>query len=298
VKRVVGVSLGSSRRDLRETLTLLGHEVELRRLGTDGDVARAAALIRELDGQVDALGLGGLDLYVYVDERRYTLRQAARLAAQAKATPVVCGAGLKGSLERRVVQELGRRLRLQNKRVLMVSAVDRFGMAQALAGAGAVVRYGDLAFVLGVPYLVRSLVLVRGLSYVLLPVVTQAPIHWLYPTGDAQEQEARPNDFYRRAYAWAEVIAGDWHLIRRYLPERLDGKVILTNTTTKENVTLLRERGAAWLVTTTPRLNGRSVSTNVLEAAFVAVTGGKLLNPAELSGYVAESGLSGTFLEL
>lgn len=136
----------------------------------------------------------------------------------------------------------------------------------------------------------------RALARVLLPVVRHAPISWLYPTGEAQERG--DTGTFSRFYAWADVIAGDWHLIRRYLPERLGGKVILTNTTTPENVALLRERGAALLVTTTPRLNGRSVATNVLEAAFVAVTVGKRLRPAELSGYVAESGLKGTFLEL
>ncbi len=136
----------------------------------------------------------------------------------------------------------------------------------------------------------------RALARVFLPVVRHAPISWLYPTGEAQERG--DTGTFSRFYAWADVIAGDWHLICRYLPERLGGKVILTNTTTPENVALLCERGAALLVTTTPRLNGRSVATNVLEAAFVAVTGGKRLRPAELSGYVAESGLKGTFLEL
>lgn len=298
MKRIVSVSLGSSKRDLCEPLLLLGHEVELQRRGTDGDVALAGRLIRELDGQVDAIGLGGMDLYVYVAGRRYTLRQAAQLAARAKRTPVVCGAGLKGSLERRVVGELEHRLGLQGKRVLIVSAVDRFGMAQALAEFGSELRYGDPAFVLGLPYLLRSPLTVRGLAYVTLPFVLQAPMNWLYPTGRDQERDVEPRAFFRRAYAWADVIAGDWHLIRRYLPARLDDKIILTNTTTAEDTELLRARGASWLVTTTPRLNGRSVSTNVLEAAFVAVTGGKPLSPAELAGYVAESGLKGTFLEL
>ncbi len=297
VKRVVSVSLGASGRDLCERLTLLGEEVVVERRGVDGDLGRAAALIRELDGQVDAIGLGGIDLYLDVDGRRYVLRDAARLAAQAKTTPVVCGAGLKGSLEPRAVAQLDKKLGLQTKKVFVVSAADRFGMAQALAETGADVHYGDLISILDVPLPLRSLTTVRGLARVILPVARYAPISWLYPTGAAQEQ-SEPAGRYTRLYAWAEVLAGDWHLIRRYLPERLDGKTILTNTTTAANVALLRERGAARLVTTTPRLRGRSIPTNVLEAAFVAVTGGKLLRPAELSGYVAESGLKGTFLEL
>ncbi len=271
----------------------------MQRRGVDGDLGRAAALIRELDGQVDALGLGGIDLYLQVGKMRYTLRDAVRLAAQAKRTPVLDGSGLKASLEKRVVERLHAEVGLQNKKVLMVSAVERFGMAEALTETGARMRYGDLIFILNVPLPLRSLTTVRGLARALLPVALHAPISWLYPTGAAQEQgSGRFSSLYTSFYAWAEVIAGDWHLIRRYLPERLDGKTILTNTTTTANVALLRERGAARLVTTTPRLNGRSLSTNVLEAAFVAVTGGKPLPLGALAGYVAESGLAGTFLEL
>ncbi len=300
MKHVVSVSLGSSKRDFLEVLNLLGVAVEVRRLGTDADVKRAAALIRALDtgvhGPVDAIGLGGLDLYFYVGDRRYTLRQGARLAAQAKATPVVCGAGLKRSLERVVVEKLNYRIPLENKRVLMVSAVDRFGMAKALTQTGAKVAFGDLAFALGIPKLVYGVRQLRMLAAVLLPVITKLPISLLYPTGSAQEQGRKLSPFYERIYGEADVVAGDWHFIRRYLPERLDGKIILTNTTTQNDAELLRQRGASLLVTTTPRLGGRSVPTNVLEAAFVAVTGGKLLSPEELSGDVAESGLSGTFI--
>ena len=275
----------------------------MRRLGTDGDAKRAVALIRELDGgvhgPVDALGLGGLDLYFYVGDRRYTLRQGARLAAGAKKVPVVCGAGLKGSLERRVVQELNCRAQLSGKRVLMVSAVDRFGMAEALTQTGAKVSFGDLAFALSIPKLVYGVRQLRVLAAVLLPVITKLPISLLYPTGAAQDKESKAlKPFYQKIYDEADVIAGDWHFIRRYLPEYVTDKIILTNTTTKSDAELLRQRGASLLVTTTPRLGGRSLATNVLEAAFIAVTGGKLLSPKELSGFVSESGLNGTFTQL
>ena len=298
VKRVVSVSLGASGRDFCERLTLLGQEVVVERRGVDGDLKRAAALIRELDGHVAAIGLGGIDLYLGVGKTRYVLRDAARLAAQATRTPVLDGGGLKAGLEKRVVERLHAEVGLGDKRVFMVSTVDRFGMAQALAETGAQMHYGDLVSILDMPLPMRSLTTVRGLARVILPVARYAPISCLYPTGAAQEQvSGRFSSLYASLYAWAEVLAGDWHLIRRYLPERLDGKTVLTNTTTAANVSLLRERGAARLVTTTPRLGGRSIPTNVLEAAFVAVTGGELLSPSALAGYVAQSGLNGTFLE-
>ncbi|HHS97273.1 MAG TPA: quinate 5-dehydrogenase, partial [Chloroflexi bacterium] len=49
MKRAVSISLGSSTRDKRVALTLLGEEITLERIGTDGDVQRAIQLYNELD---------------------------------------------------------------------------------------------------------------------------------------------------------------------------------------------------------------------------------------------------------
>ena len=76
MKHVVSVSIGSSRRDHRVEMELLGERVCIERRGTDGDLGRAAQLIRELDGKVDAIGLGGMDLYIFAGGRRYVLRDA------------------------------------------------------------------------------------------------------------------------------------------------------------------------------------------------------------------------------
>ncbi|MCX7682555.1 MAG: quinate 5-dehydrogenase, partial [Anaerolineae bacterium] len=65
MKRAVSISLGSSTRDKKVTLTLLGQEITLERIGTDGDVAQAIRLYRELDGKVDAFGVGGIDPVSY-----------------------------------------------------------------------------------------------------------------------------------------------------------------------------------------------------------------------------------------
>ena len=62
MKNAISVSLGSSVRDKKGQITLLGEIVELERRGCDGDIPRARALFKELDGQVDALGVGGIDL--------------------------------------------------------------------------------------------------------------------------------------------------------------------------------------------------------------------------------------------
>jgi hypothetical protein len=50
------------------------------------------------------------------------------------------------------------------------------------------------------------------------------------------------------------------------LPDDLTGKIVITNTTTAENVEQFRRRNLHILVTTTPRLGGRSFGTNMMEA--------------------------------
>ena len=275
---VVSVSLGSATRNTDQVVTILGEQVHLERRGTQGDFEAARDLIASLDGKVDAIGLGGIDLFLPVRGRRYYFRDARRLAAAATRTPVVCGAGLKNSLERAMVQALAERVDWRGRRVLMVSALDRFGMAEELVSQGAEVLFGDFIFSLGIPIPLHRLGTLHALATVLLPVFVQLPFRWLYPVGATQETETTSERF-ARFYAGAEVIAGDWHYIRSYAPSDMGGKTVLTNTTTETDVAFLRERGVRTLITTTPRFDGRSVGTNLLEAAFVAIEGG----PGELA---------------
>ena len=55
------------------------------------------------------------------------------------------------------------------------------------------------------------------------------------------------------------------------MPDDLSGKIIVTNTTTAKNVEELRKRNLHILVTVTPRLEGRSFGTNVMEATLLAL---------------------------
>ncbi len=285
-KRVVSVSIGSSKRNSRVELSLesLGETFILERIGTDGSWEKAIELVRELDGQVDAFGLGGADLYVYAGRRRYTFRDSQRLASAAKKTPMLDGSGLKHTLERNAVRLLESEIGWKNKKVLIPSAVDRFGLAEALDEVGARTLYGDLIFGLGLPIPIYRLSLLQKLAYILLPIVTQLPFEWLYPTGEKQEKQIR--DWRQHYFQWADLVAGDWHFVRRFMPDQMRGKVILTNTTTPEDVEFMRARGVSKLVTTTPRLEGRSFGTNVMEAFMVALAGKYPLSEGDYLEYI------------
>ncbi len=274
MKRVVSVSLGSSRRDHKVIIELLGEKLEISRVGTDGDFDRALQLLRELDGQVDAIGLGGIDVYLFVRQKRYAIQDGLKLMEAVKVTPVVDGSGLKNTLEREVVKILARETDLLKKgaRVMMVSSVDRFGMAEALAEVGCDMTFGDLVFTAGIPYAINTMEELEEIANKLLPEITKMPFHLIYPTGKKQESqdEAKVKKF-ARYYHNADIIAGDFHLIRRFMPAGMSGQTIFTNTTTSSDIAFLKEKGVGTLVTTTPEYGGRSFGTNVMEAALVAI---------------------------
>ena len=132
--------------------------------------------------------------------------------------------------------------------------------------------YGDIIFGLGLPFPIHSLKALIGAARLIAPVASQLPFEMLYPTGAKQETSVeRFNEYYQNA----DIIAGDFLFIKRYLPRTLMNKIIITNSVTKEDVFLLKDRGIAQLSTTTPELNGRSFGTNVMEAVLVALAHGK-----------------------
>lgn len=292
MKRIVSVSLGSSKRNHAATTQILGEDVTVERIGTDGSIEKAIAMIGELDGKVDAFGMGGTDLYVYAGGRRYAFRDSRRIAAAAVKSPMVDGSGLKNTLERRVVHYIDKNLMpLKGKRVLMVSAVDRFGMAEALDELGADIVFGDVMFGLGLSIPIRKFSTLTVVAKALLPIITQLPFKWLYPTGSKQEQRQVKFEEY---YQWADVIAGDWLFIQRHMPDRLPGKLILTNTVTPENIEFLRQAGVSTLVTTTPNLGGRSFGTNVMEGLIVATAGKQAdeMTPADYEAWLDQVGFT------
>jgi hypothetical protein len=270
MKRAVSISLGSSVRDHKVVIKLLDQEISVERIGTDGDLERAMALYMELDGQVDAFGVGGTDLGLQIKDRYYPLRAAQKMVSGVKKTPVVDGGGVQSVLERQIMQTVEAEIgdAIAPKQAMITVAVDRYDMAISFDQVGYETVYCDLMFGLNIPIPLRGLANLRRLARVLMPVVGRLPMSLIYPTGEKQH-EIVPK--YEKWYQWASVIAGDFNYIKRHLPDRLDAKVVVTNTTTAADVELLKARGVRYLVTTTPRFEGRSFGTNVTEAALTAV---------------------------
>ena len=298
MKHAVSISIGSSTRNKVVEVELLGELVRIERIGTDGSMEKAAQLYRELDGKVDAFGVGGTDIGLTVGEKYYPLYSMKPMIRYIKQTPCVDGAGLRNTIEIRIAPFLDEKIGgyIKDRKVLITAGVDRWDMSMSFTNAGYECVFGDLMFGLGVPVALRSISAVKRLAAIMMPVVGRLPFEWIYPTGEKQEKRIPK---YEKYYQWATVLAGDCHYVKSHMPDRLEGKVIATNTTTPEDVELFRQVGIKYLVTSTPVLDGRSFGTNMMEAALIAAAGkGRKLTHPELSQMLDQLGFQPTLQEL
>jgi hypothetical protein len=300
MKRAVSISIGSSKRNKAVEVTLLGENVSIERIGTDGDMEAAALKYKELDGKVDAFGVGGTDLGALVDGKWFPLYSVQPMVRFVKKTPLVDGGGLKNTLENRAPAfldvKIGDYINSRGRKVLVAVGMDRWGLSKSFVEAGYETIFGDFMFGLDLPIAIRKISQLKTLGNLLMPIVGRLPFEWIYPTGEKQEKRTPKWEKY---YAWATVIAGDCHYIKRFMPDDLTGKVIVTNTTTPEDVEAFRKAGVKYLVTTTPVLDGRSFGTNMMEAALVAVSGkGRPLTWPELTEMLDTLGFEPQLQEL
>jgi hypothetical protein len=305
MKRAVSISIGSSKRDKTVEVDILGECVRLERIGTDGDLKRAARLYEELDGKVDAFGVGGGLLGLMVGGRWYTMHSLMPLVKGVRHTPVVDGTGLKMTLEHQAVLEVDQQLHryIPQRKALVMTAVDRWGMAKGALDAGYQVTFGDLIYSLGLPIPLYSEKAVCAMTAAIAPVICRLPFQWVYPIGESQNHR---KPAFVKYFQEADVILGDCHYVWKYMPDRMDGKIIITNTTTHEDVEFFRRSGVRFLATTTPVYDGRSFGTNMMEAAILAAAGRK--EPVDysrpgnyfswMSGMIKQLGLAPQIQEL
>lgn len=295
MKRAVSVSLGSSKRDKSVKVDLNGQEILVERIGTDGDLAKARQMYLDLDGRIDAFGVGGVDLYLRLDEKEYPLHAALKLVSGIRQTPLCDGRGLKHTLERRVFELAKPRLgEVRFKQAFIPVAIDRLGLAEAVAEVAERTVFGDLMVGLGVPLPIYGIPAFKRVARVMLPFVSHFPMSMIFYGSDGAEQEPK----YTKYFEESDLIAGDFLFMRKYMPDDLSGKTIVTNTTTEDNIALLKECGAKRVITTTPRFDGRSFGTNMNEAMLTAYAGkGRRLSDDELNALIDELGLKPTVID-
>jgi len=154
MKRAVSISIGSSKRNKAVEVQLLGETVSIERIGTDGDMEAAALKYKELDGKVDAFGVGGADLGTYIEGNFYPYHSVQKLTRYIEKTPVVDGGGLKNTLENKapsfLEKTIGGYINSCGRKVMLPMGLDRWGLSKNFVEAGYETTFCDWMFALGV----------------------------------------------------------------------------------------------------------------------------------------------------
>ena len=272
MKNVLVINLVEA--ETEEQVEFLGQQIELISRGCRGDGARAAALIAEYDGNVDAIALDGLPLELHLGAAHRPHTVGAGLRSVATETHVVDGAGLRAGLERWAVILADRAEPgiFEEKRILMTPGLNHSGLAQALERRGSTIRYADPFIYFGLPdlYGVGRRNTLERFGPLTLARLADAPFRRIQPQAGAAH--------HRRAgapFKWADVIAGDIGAIRRYAPQTLTHKTIVVEHATTADLDDLRARGVSIVTTLMPSLDPTDTlgrwSAAVIEAVLVAL---------------------------
>ena len=268
MKQILVIHLGDG--ESVETVSFLGQDVSIKRLGCHGDADQARALITAHDGQVDAIGLEGLPAQLKLGGVSHPHSIGLSLPTVATSTPVVDGSGVRGGLERWgvILADRAQPGIFSEKHVLVVPGLNHGGMTQALYRHTHNLRYADPLVYFALPDLpgVGSR---RTLDQAATPTLEQlkdAPFRRLFPQAGAPgtPRAVAPFD-------WADVIAGDIGAIRRYAPAQLKRKTIVVESAAEDDIADLKQRNAAIVVTLMPALGSRGELGRWSSAAFEAV---------------------------
>ena len=101
----------------------------------------------------------------------------------------------------------------ERRKVLLTSAMDRLGMAQALYKAGCDVTLGDFLFVLNWPLPLKTLKSLALAARMIGRSLVRLPFSML-PTGERQGKQTAAGKYFLEN----DIIAGDFHFIRQYMP--------------------------------------------------------------------------------
>jgi predicted amino acid dehydrogenase len=242
--------------------------IEWDTLAAEPDLEHIAARIVTALTNYDAVALEGIfasfNIAGHVYRHHYVWKM---LGIDQHGDRVSDGSGLQATLERYLVSQAAIELEdaIRHKHILFLSGLNRWGSADVLSRYSERMTFGDMlyGFRLGIP--IKSFGAFVKAAGRLARAAGRTPANWYWPSA----RKSRPlMPRFQRYFRNADVIVGGMSYFRRYMPDSLQGKVIITNIHCEADVELFAERKASVVVSLTPVIDGVYVPLPVLEASF------------------------------
>ena len=277
MKNVIGISLGSSSLDFDFNTHLLGTELRVRRLGTDGSLAGAEKLLRQWDKRdsrnkgADAIGLGLLRDSHRLGAARQGAQDRQRLRGASKRLTPSDGARLGDIFLEWTVRHTQAALGhyFDNARVLFFSGLAQHKLATTLAEYSDNLQFADPLLQLGVPKLLGSLTALN-----LYATGAHQVANWSPPRLVPPELMRQWTHFVlRKALQKATVVVAPAHELDDFGLEELAGKTVITANVNDERLAHFKDCGVHLVVDGAPVFEGRVLGPELFDAMIQAATG-------------------------
>ncbi|MEM8859716.1 MAG: hypothetical protein AAGD96_15425 [Chloroflexota bacterium] len=265
-----------------EILTLFGNPIEIHHFQFEGDFDQLQQQIIVLSEKFDAIAINGVSSRLRLGSRSVQLPDIEELKSDNNNIPILDGSILQPSLERwgvRMAHSIEPGI-WANKRIYFVPQLNHTGMVETLGHYTNVFKSADqYLFVADQSKSSSSLLPTNKQKQFsekdLLDHISQQDLKQIFyePSNLLIELSKQ----FESDFSWADVIAGDSHLILKSAPQNLASKTILVPFITADEVSEFRNRGAEIIVTAVPNLshdinNLARHSTSVIEACFTVIS--------------------------
>jgi len=304
-KQILHLHLGKDPTPQPATLTFLGETFHIHSIGTGGEMATIEQMIQcaDSDDQVDAIALDGITGQLEMGRERVNHIYADRLEAAARQKPVVSGQGVRGAFERwavRLINEAEPGI-FTRKRVLFAPSLNHSGLADSIAAFTEQRRWAEPVIYFDLPSATTGEAAMRQITSRILNVVHDKPFRRIFPQAGIPGRSRSQTPF-----GWAQIIAGDIPAIRRYAPQTLQGKTIVAEAATPEEVNDLRQRGVVTLITTMPPVGPDGLDPSqparwpaaVLEACMAALLDHRARRESDYLNLLAELNWKPSIIDL
>ena len=268
MKKVITVTLGSSKKDFEFKTRFLGQEFSVQRLGADRDSSKAWELMRRQQANADAIALSDTVDHYHVGLRTVVNKESQRLMQVVTRVPVTTGASLRRLLQVRAVRHVQKELGhyFNNNLVLFLSGMRNYDMAVALSEYTRNLSFADPVFHAGSPLLLTSLeqleIYAKGKE--LIPDIV--PGEFLKSV-----LKTVKNKIVANAVARSHVIVGTFREIQAVAAGgNLEGKTLITSAIDDEALAFFTKHKVNLVVDVSPKLFDRVVGISTITAMILA----------------------------
>jgi predicted amino acid dehydrogenase len=272
MKKVICVSLGSSKHDYEFDTDFLGQKFNIKRIGTDQDETEAWEQLQRLQSKCDAIGVGMVTDTYEVGGRIFTDKKTERLTSVVTRVPVATGSRLRSLLQILAVDYAQKNLvnYFNNNKVLFLSGITNYQLAAALQEYTPNIKYADPVLQAGVPKLLTSLTELElyAIGQHNYNKYTPEMIRNRWPKIKMIQQR-----FLEKAIKDAHVVVGTCSEIISYGSlQSLSGKTIISSVVTDDDVAAFKAMQVNLVIDVTPKIFDNIVGLSVLEAMILAAS--------------------------